>query len=306
MAARPAGRVSPGWIAVLLGITALWGYNWVVLKKALAYTGPFQFAAWRFLLGSAILFLVIAVTRRPLRVRPVSKVIWVGLLQSAGNTGLNMWVLLMGPVGRAALLSYAMPFWVLLVSWPLLRERPTRLQWIATGIAMAGIGLMVFEGASSHAGGAAVLAVLSGISWAGGTIMSRQLLVREKCDVLALTTWQMLVGGVAMEAAALLVPGRPTSFTPAFLLLLAYEVLPATALAWLLWVHLLGKVEASVASLAILATPVIGLGCSMLEMGERPGRTEALGMALMVVALVLVGPLALRQARAGRPAAKAA
>ena len=99
--------MSPGWIAVLVCVPVFWGYNWVVMKKALAYCGPFQFAAWRYLLGSAFLFAVMAILRRPFRVRPVCSVIWIGVLQSAGNTGLNMWALLGGPVGRAALLSCA-------------------------------------------------------------------------------------------------------------------------------------------------------------------------------------------------------
>jgi len=299
------GRVSPGWIAVLVCVPVFWGYNWVVMKKALAYTGPFQFAAWRFLLGSAILFAAMAVMRRPFRVRPVSGVIWVGLLQTAANTGFAMWALLGGPAGRAALLCYTMPFWVLLTAWPLLGERPTRIQGIATGAAMAGIGLIVFASAASQRGDAAVLALLSGVTWAGGTVVARKLLTREKCDTLAFTTWQMLVGGLVLEVAALVAPGRPTVWTPSFLLLLAYEVLPATALAWLLWLSLLGKVEASAASLAILAGPVIGLTSSMLEMGERPAPAEAAGMGLMVLALVLVGPVALRQLRGKRAVAGA-
>ncbi len=299
-AMESARRVSPGWIAVLVCVPVFWGYNWVVMKKALAYTGPFQFAAWRFLLGSAILFAAMAVMRRPFRVRPVSGVIWVGLLQTAANTGFAMWALLGGPAGRAALLCYTMPFWVLLMAWPLLGERPNRLQGIATGAAMAGIGLIVFASAASQRGDAAVLALLAGLTWAGGTVVARKLLTQEKCDTLALTTWQMLVGGLVLEVAALVAPGRPTAWTPSFLILLAYEVLPATALAWLLWLKLLGKVEASVAGLAILAGPVIGLASSMLEMGERPAPAEAAGMGLMVLALVLVGPVALRQLRGKR------
>ncbi len=304
-AASRVVRVSPGWIAVLVCVPVFWGYNWVVMKKALAYTGPFQFAAWRFLLGSAVLFAAMAVMRRPFRVRPVSGVIWVGLLQTGANTGFIMWALLGGPAGRAALLSYTMPFWVLLMAWPLLGERPTRLQGIATGTAMAGIGLIVFASAASQRGDAAVLALLAGLTWAGGTVVARKLLTREGCDTLALTTWQMLVGGLALEVAALIAPGRPTVWTPAFLLLLAYEVLPATALAWLLWLRLLGRVEASVAGLAILAAPVIGLLSSMLEMGERPALAEAVGMGLMVLALVLVGPLALRQLHRGHLVSRA-
>ena len=33
--------------AALMLLTVIWGYNWVVMKSALQYAGPFQFAALR-------------------------------------------------------------------------------------------------------------------------------------------------------------------------------------------------------------------------------------------------------------------
>jgi hypothetical protein len=43
----------------------------------------------------------------------------------------------------------------------------------------------------------------------------------------------------------------------------------------------------------------------MLEMGERPAPAEAVGMGLMVLALALVGPVAVRQLRGRRVVASA-
>jgi hypothetical protein len=121
-------------VAILVFVPVAWGYNWVVMKKALAYAGPFEFSALRFVLASLCLFAVLFLLKRPIRVRPMSGVIWAGLLQTAGNFGLTMWALLTGPAGRSAVLCYTMPFWVVLIAWPLLGERPSRLQWLASAV----------------------------------------------------------------------------------------------------------------------------------------------------------------------------
>jgi drug/metabolite transporter (DMT)-like permease len=288
-------------LLALVVVPIIWGYNWVVMKSAMRYAGPFEFAAWRFVPAGLLLLGVMAVTRRPLAPRPLGGILWVGLLQTAGNVAFSQFALRSGPAGRTSLLCYTMPFWVVLLGWPILRERPGRLQWAS--VVLAGIGLGLVFVAGSGAGGnlqAAVLAVCSGLSWGIGTVLARRLLVREKVDALALTAWQMLFGGLALWIAALLVPGRPTDWSPYLVFAVLYEVLPATAVAWLLWTALLKYVDAGVASLAILAAPLLGLLGGALQLGERPRGMEAVGMALLFAALLLVGPLAIRQARAGR------
>jgi drug/metabolite transporter (DMT)-like permease len=287
------------WWTALVVVPLVWGYNWVVMKKALAFVGPFEFAAWRFLLGSALLFAALWLTGRPVLLRPLLPVAWVGLLQTAGNTALSLFALSQGPAGRAAVLCYSMPFWVVLLAWPVLGERPRPVQWLALGAAGPGLVLVMAASAGPTPASAALLAMSSGLCWAAGTVLSRRILGREKVDALAFTAWQMLFGGLALAAAAWVAPGRPTAWTPYFLFALFYEAVPATAVAWLLWLALVGRIEASVASLAILATPVLGLLFGAAEMGERPSGLEAAGIALLLAALALTGPVAARQAGRG-------
>jgi len=296
-------HVSRGWAwsLVVFFVPAVWGYNWVVMKQGLAYAGPFAFAAWRYVIGAAVLFVVMAVGRRPFRIGSVGTVIWIGILQTAGNTALNLLALQSGPAGRSAILSYTMPFWVLAIAWPVLRERPGRLQWTAAAVAFLGIVLIFLSGIDRWRADAAVFSILAGITWAVGTVLTRRLLSRQKYDPLSLTTWQMLVAALALTLAAVAVPERATDWTPSFLLILGYEVIPATALAWLLWIAMLRRVDASVASFSLLGTPLIGLISSALLLGERPAPLEATGMGLVLLALTLVGPVAMRQART-RPA----
>jgi drug/metabolite transporter (DMT)-like permease len=291
-------RVAWAALLALILVPFIWGYNWVVMKSALAYMGPFELAAWRFVPAALLLFGFMALARRPLMVRPLGPAAWAGILQTGLSTALSLFALRQGPAGRAALLCYTMPFWVVVLGWPILGERPGRLQAFALAAAGAGLGL-VFVGGSGAGGSlaAAALATGSGLAWAWGAVIARRLLVRDRVGTLALAAWQNLFGGLALWLAAALFPGRPTHWSPYLVFAILYEVLPATAVAWLLWTALLKHVSAGVASLAILATPLIGLFASAVQLGERPHGLEAAGMGLLAVALVLVGPLAVRQAR---------
>ena len=61
-------RVSSGGkaISALSVLFMIWGYNWVVMKAALQYSSPFDYAALRVLLGGISLFLVLIWLRKPL------------------------------------------------------------------------------------------------------------------------------------------------------------------------------------------------------------------------------------------------
>jgi drug/metabolite transporter (DMT)-like permease len=61
---------------------------------------------------------------------------------------------------------------------------------------------------------------------------------------------------------------------------------PGTALAWLLWMFILSRLPAAVAGVASLLTPVIGVLSAWLQLGERPGALEVVGIAFVVAALV--------------------
>ena len=68
----------------ILVLTAIWSLNWVVMKLALRDGGPFAFSALRYLLGTAGLFALLALLRRPLRPTPWLPTLGVGLTQTAG------------------------------------------------------------------------------------------------------------------------------------------------------------------------------------------------------------------------------
>ena len=57
--------------------------------------------------------------------------------------GLSQWALVSGGAGKVAILSYTMPFWVVIMAAIFLGERMRRLQYFAIAVAAAGLLLVL-------------------------------------------------------------------------------------------------------------------------------------------------------------------
>jgi drug/metabolite transporter (DMT)-like permease len=270
-----------------LGALALiWGYNWVVMKIATQYASPFEFAAWRLLGGALLLFVAMTALRKPLMPERPAAYVWIGLFQSGAFVGLATWAVVMAGAGKVAVLSYTMPFWVAALGWPLLGERLRPLQIGAIAAALCGIVLIVDVGHTGGSLGPDAIAVAAGVAWAIGVVMTRRVQVRHKVDPLWLTTWQLFFGGLGIGIVAAIVPHRATHWTPLYAAALAYNIVLASACAYLLWVFVLRKLPARDASMGTLANPIIGILAAWLQLGEVPSMPEAIGMALIVLSLL--------------------
>ena len=117
-------------------MSLIWGYNWVLVKEAMRLVSPFDFSAIRTIGGGILLLGVLAWKGRPLRPRNIPMTLLVGLLCTTVSVGAATWALVEGGAGKMAILVYAMPFWLILMAWPLLGERPRGLQWLAVSLAL--------------------------------------------------------------------------------------------------------------------------------------------------------------------------
>jgi drug/metabolite transporter (DMT)-like permease len=282
-------------LLTLGAIVFVWGYNWVVMKHAVADLNPFSFLAWRFFIGAGCLFAVAAALRRPLRLTHAVSVAAIGLIHSGATFALIAWALVLGTAGKTAVLSYAMPFFVVLIAWPALGERPTRTHWTAVAIALGGFLLLL--GPGGGAGMADTLALLSGLTWAIGVVLTRRHQLHHPGDTLSLSAWQNLFAGAALLALAFFVPSEPSHWSPYAVFAVLFNGIVVTALTWGLWFWVLGRLGSGIASLGTLGAPAIGVLAGMLELGERPSTAEWLGIALVIAALALVILITLRPSR---------
>jgi drug/metabolite transporter (DMT)-like permease len=266
-------------------LALIWGYNWVVMKVALRYSGPIDFAALRVGCGTLLLFLLLLGMRCPLKPRHLGKTAALGLLQTTGFVGLISLALVYGETGKSAVLAYTMPFWVIVLGWPFLDERLRGAQWPAVALALAGLTLVLelWSGGVELVG--SLLALAAGALWGASVIIVKRIPVRDRAELLSLTAWQMLFGLVPLAVLALVVPERPIEWNGSFIAALTYNALGGMALATLLWLYILQRLPATVSGLSSLIVPVIGIVAAWLELGERPGLAESIGIVLILIGL---------------------
>jgi len=283
-------------ILALVVLGPIWGYGWIATKVALGYSQPLTFAALRLVLTVLCLFLMLIVTRRSLRPPPLGYTTVIGLLQTTAFVGLVMVALHSGGAGKVAVLCYTMPFWLLLLAWAFLGERPRGAQWLAVSLAFAGLVLVVspwrIQGLTSS-----VLTIAGGFAWAASAVVVKLMQRRHRVDVLSLTTWQMTIGSAPLILIAVLTYSGGPDWTAGFVWGLAYTVILANAVAWLLWLYALRTLSAGAAGLGTLAIPVVGVLAAWLQLGEVPTLVEGIGMILIIGALAI---LAARGLAAGR------
>ena len=298
-----AGRPQQLALAALLLLALIWGYNWVVMKIAVRDAPAFTFAGLRNLFGSLSMFAALALLRRPMRPQELAGSALFGLLQSGGQIGLCTWALVEGGAGKTAILTYTMSFWTLLLAWAFLGERLSGRQVLGAAAALAGMLCLLMP--FSMAGGlfSKALAVASGAVWACATVVLKKLTSRRPVELLSFTAWQMAFGSLPLLAAGALFSTAPVTWSPSFILALAYNAVPASAVAWLLWLYAVKHLPAGIAGLSGLIIPVVGLLAASWQLGEIPQPLELAGMLLILGAISLTAFSALKAAaREKRPA----
>ena len=273
----------------LILLSVLWGYNWVVMKYALLDAGAFQFGAMRTFLGALCLMLVMWAMKKPLKPKELPMLIVLGVLQTCGFTGLIIWALVHGGAGKTAVLTYTMPFWVMVLAWPLLGEKIRGIQWLAVFSSLLGL-IIIFD--PLHLGGdffSMSLAVMGGVFWALAVIVAKKLHHRAPhLDLISLTAWQMFFGSLPLVAVALIVDAPPIHWSPRLFAAIGFNAILCNALAWLLWLYALQRLAAGVASMTSMLAPLIGVLAAWVHLGEEPSVLEIVGMLLIGLALVLI------------------
>ena len=283
--------------AALALLALVWGYNWVVMKVGMTYAQPFTFAALRTFLGAVFMFMLLPLLHRRVRPQALGLTILFGLLQTGGFVGLIMWAVSIGGAGKVSILSYTMPFWLLMLAWPILGERVRGLQWAAIILALSGL-IAILGPWNLHGLESSLLAVAAGFVWALSSIVVKIMRKKHDIDLLNLVAWQGLFGSIPLMIVALFTATKSVEWSGSFIAALLFNVIPANALTWVLWLYILHNLSTGTAGLSSLAVPLVGVISAWIQLGERPGVLEAIGMGLIVIALAI---LTTRELAASKP-----
>ena len=285
-------KLASGPVAAMVAMVLIWGYSWVVMKIALRYIRPLDFATLRVAIGCALLFAIVAARRGRFALPRYRMAVVLGLLQVALFVALTQLALVFAGPGRTSVLTFTMPFWMIVFAHFILRERMRGPQWLAVALGFAGLVMIVEPWRLTNLVGS-LLAVFAGSVWAIAAVLSKRW-PTASVDPLLFTAWQLFFGFLALLVLAALNPPHPVQWTGEFVASLLFTAVLSTAVAWWLWTYVLAHMPAGIAGLNSLGIPVIAVVASAIQLGERPPAIELAGMVLIGVALALLAATGVR------------
>lgn len=275
-------------VAGIVLLSVLWGYTWVVAKQALDFAPPFALTFIRVSGGAIALFAALKLLRQPLGLQAPRMVLLISLCQVSGFMLLQTFSLKYGAAGKTAVLVYTMPIWTLLLAWPMLGERVRGAQWLAVAGILTGL-LLIIEPWDLRAGWLSNgFGIGAAMCWALGTVLVKKLRRESQVNLLSLTAWTNLIGGIPVALIASVADEPPIQWTTEFIVIILVLTLISTAFCWWLWTSILDRVPAWEASLLVLGTPVIAIISSRAILHEAFSRFEIAGILLIGSGLLLL------------------
>lgn len=281
-------------IHILFGIltTAIWGFNFVVLKVALEDIPPLLLTALRFLFACLpVLFLP-----KPQGMKPKHLII-VGLTAFLGQYIFLFVAMKLGmPAGLSSVTLQLQVFITILLSIILLKERPKRQQILGGLLALAGLATIIStvgQGTSIPVI-AMVFIVLAAATWAIGNFTIKLAGPDAGFGTLSGVAWISLVPILPAFALSFMFEGPGqwleswNTVRPISLAALAFTVVLSTWAGFMIWGKLLSTYTASVAAPFALLVPVFGGLSAFLILGETLTPLRLVGSLMIFAGLAII------------------
>jgi drug/metabolite transporter (DMT)-like permease len=282
-----SGATDNGARIMLVVLCIVWGATWPIMRVALSEVPPLTMRTTSTAIGGALLLAFSLFTHRSLRLhgpRAWLHIVVASLLNVVSFSLFSSFAQLDAATSHVAILTYTMPIWAVLLAWIFLGEKPTGMQPVAVALCAIGLAILIYPLAQNGVPRGILLALATGVCWAGGTIYLKW--AQIKADAMALSVWQIAVALLVIGACMFVVEGGP-DFHAAHadgIVATVFSGILGTAIAYALWFSIIRRLPALTASLGVLGSPVIGVISSVLLLGERPTATDYIGFSLILAA----------------------
>ncbi len=279
-------------VLMVLATVSIWSFSFVLINRLLREVPPVTLTTVRFLIAFVTLEVLRVITGQSVLPKLTPKE-W-GLLAASGlltytfgNTAAIWSQLYLPPVTVAFLFNF-IPVFVILMGIFALREIPSAIQWIGTGIMIIG-AYMFFSAPKAFSPVWAVLLVISAdIGFAAFSIIGRPFARDDSIDTLTLSAIPMGIGSIALIPIAASLEGMP-HFSIHAIYGLLFLGMVTSALAYWLWNKALGVLKAFEVNTLANLVPFGTALTSWIWLGQGISLIQIVGMTVSIFGISLVG-----------------
>lgn len=264
--------------AILIGITAIWGFTFPAMKISLDYVSPILFLAYRF--GIASLLMLVLFRSKVLKRETFREGFILGLTLFFGH-GFQIVGLKYTTASNSAFITSLYVVFTPFIAYFFLGDRVGWRDVLSLVLAMG--GLFLISGASLHFNYGDLLTALCALSFAFQIVLVQKFGDR---DYLSLAFWQIFWNFVfsltyAAVGEGLTLPGSVYAWGG-----ILYTGIFATVVAFTLQVKYQRHTKAHRAALIYSAEPVFGHLSAFATMGEVLSPRGYLGAALILLGIL--------------------
>ncbi|WP_150641178.1 drug/metabolite exporter YedA [Pseudomonas fluorescens] len=275
-------------VSAFFALYVIWGSTYLVIRIGVQYWPPLMLGGIRFIIAGALMYGFLRWRGVPAPTWPQWKAAGVIgiLLLSCGNGAVTVAEHMGVASGVAALAVATVPLFTLLCGY-FWGARNTRLEWAGIALGLIGIAMLNLGSNLQSSPLGAALLVFAAAAWAFGSVLSKHLPLPQGAMASAA---QMLVGGVVLMIASTLSGEHLDSLPPIEgWLALAYLIGFGSIIAFNAYMYLLKNVRPAAATSYAYVNPAVAVLLGIVFAGESIGIEEALAMAVIISAVVLIG-----------------
>ncbi len=268
----------------------IWGTTWIAIKWQIGVVAPPVSIAFRFLLASAALFVLLALTRRPMR---VPRAAWPllagqGLALFCCNFLCFYYAESIVPSGIVAVVFSTAPLFNAINGRIFMGRALQPSAIVGAVLGLTGIVCLFAPEVIGHAGDRTMwtglaIALLGTMCFSAGNLLSSRMQTMG-LHPLATNGWAMLIGASVLTIGSLAagLPFEP-EMTARYLGALAYLAIPGSVIGFTTYLTLVGRIGPERAAYSTVLFPFVALAASTVFEGYRWSPPAVVGLALVVV-----------------------
>lgn len=276
------------WLFSILVVltTALMGSSFAIGKIGLSYSTPLLLVGLRFFLAGVIMATAVLLLRipHPKRFSQWIKIAVIGFFQTAGVMSCIFVSLRTITAGQSSILTFMNPLLVVIFGTIFMKLSYSPRQWL--GVILGFIGVFITLGGQLSFQIGTLLAFLSAVSWAIGTLIIKKW--GGEFNTWLLTAYQMLFGGIILLISSFILENPSFEINASSVAILLWLAIMASIVQFAVWFYLLHKGDPGKTSAFLFLAPFFGVLSGWLLLDEMINWHVTIGGICIFTGIFLV------------------